>query len=428
MAASELKTRDECLTVMSNKSLHMTTDHCPLEWDQYTEMCWGPTPAGESAILPCPDDGFLNPKQFATRICLPDSSWYINYTFDDKPYTNFQNCFLPEDPTAEDDLKKLIDTKIIFVLKTLDEYKRAHLAIYAVSIILLIASVFASISGIVKLNAKKHPSMTYLALTIAAAALLIHNVTTLSLNGVDDATKLFKCRFAKFISLICTLVFHESIFVYIFLCIASILHIPIRLLVIQITAAATVFLTVLLATTELLLETFSCSYSRHCGFKTLQSAFHWLTTAPRILLIMVCLCLASVTVFGAFCLKQPNLSQRNELYKVRQRSLSALVLVVYSVAQEVMLVLIHTEAYMNYSDLPVEEYVSVFSLATSAQGIIFSVIMCVLDIGLLTMLGLSIIHCPGHDTTSEQELNAFPKHTALPLHVRHGKSAISDQV
>lgn len=405
----------------------MATDHCPPEWDGDTKMCWRPTPAGETATLPCPDDGFLNPKKLASRICLPESAWFINYTFDaDKPYTNFHDCLLPDDPSAEEDLKKLIDTRIIFVLKTLDEYKQVHVAVYAISIVLLIAAVLASIAGVAKLNQTKYSAITYLALAIASAALLIHNITTLSLNGVGDATKMFKCRFGKFISLTSTLVFHESILVYIFMCIASVLHIPLRFMFLKLIVATTVIITVLLVITELLLETYSCPTATHCGYKTLQSVFHWLTTTPRILLLMLSLCLASVSVFGTFCLKQPGIDKIGELRHIRQRTLSALLLAVYNFTQEVLFVLIHAEAYMDYSDLPVEEYVSAFSIVTAAQGIVFSVLMCVFDLGVLRMLGLSIARSPTHNTSNECELIAVQTHSARPLQVQKNNGAINN--
>lgn len=382
--------QETCLAAMMNESSKMTVLHCRPEWDQYTQMCWGPAPAGGTAFLSCPDDGYLNPKQFASRLCLSNGSWFVNKTFDqDRAYTNFGDCFLPEDLSVEDDLKNLVDNKIIFILKSLDEYQRLYLTVRVVSVTFLVASIIISSAVVVKLRQKCPSTYSYVSLAVAAAALLMSNAVTVSVNSVDDATNVRKCRSAKALELFSIIVFYQCIFVYLYLCIVPILQIVIRPLVMKLAISGGVILTVALLVAEQLLEMYSRP-SRYCGFRTLQSTFHWLTSAPKWILVMSNMCLDSVTIFGTFCLHQPHLEKACELHHIRQKAICTLIFVLYSILTEILFVLIHSEAYLHYSKLPVDVYLQAYSLVTAAQGIVFSTLLCFLDSEVLAMIGLPV--------------------------------------
>ncbi|CAG5130965.1 unnamed protein product [Candidula unifasciata] len=381
------QTRDTCLAAMLNRSSRMNVTHCKPEWDHYSEMCWAPTPAGVTAITSCPDDGFLNPNQFATRQCLANGTWFVNYTFDDKPYTNYENCFLPDDPSAADDLKKLVSNKIIVLLRSLDGYTRLYLLLHVVSIAVLLAAMIISAAVVIKLKQRRPMTYSYIALSIAAAALLVNNAVTVSVSAIDDATNVFKCRLAKSLVLVSHILFYECIFGYFYMCIVSILQIPIRTLLLKLKIAAAVTLAILLVLAEQFAEIVSYR-SKYCGFRTLQSKYHWLTTAPRLLLILSNMCLDCVTIFGTFYLKQPHLEKDRLLRDIRQKATCAMMLVLYNISLEILLILVHTEAYMHYSDLPVNSYLHAYSLAVAIQGIVFTVLMCFMDLEVLAMVGL----------------------------------------
>lgn len=424
-AEAVYKTKETCLLAMWNKFYKKTTPYCRPDWDEYSEMCWEPTPASGVAKLPCPDDGHLNPNQFATRICLPNATWYINHTFDNRPFTNFTNCFHPVDLSAEDDLKKLVNSKIIFMLKSMDEYKSLFLIAHAVSVFLLAVVIIISGAAVSRLQQRKASAFPYLSLAIGAAALLVNNIVTMSVSSVDDATNVIKCRAAKSLALFTTILFYECFFAYLYVNIVNILHLTVRPLFTKIFIASVVTLTIMLVFAEMFVETLS-NPTKYCGFGTLQSSFHWLTTTPRILLILVHICLNSVTIFGTLCLKHPHLEKRGELTHIRQRSISALVLVLYNVLVEILHVLVHAEAYMQYTDLPVRDYVQAYSFVVAAHGIVFSLLLCFCDLYVLTMLKFPLKCAQYVITENEGTLKAVPMYSMSSGHYQASNSPVSD--
>ncbi|KAH9488584.1 hypothetical protein Btru_061689 [Bulinus truncatus] len=377
---------DTCLGEMGPYSDNLTMPHCEPQWERYTKICWGPTPAGHKTKVPCPDDGFLNPKQFAYRTCLPNATWYVNYTFDEsKPYTDYTECLIPVVSTAEEEVRKRVGEKILLVLKGLDSSERLHLTLHVISIVLLIFTMVTCGLMVLRLHGQRKDPYKYFVLIIGSLALLLNNGITLSSSTVEDVWQSSKCRTAKYLVILSSLVLYMCLFFYVFLCIAAVLKFvikPSRVKVIMLTALV---IAVSLVATEVTVE-IQFYTVQFCGFGSSPASYHWITTGPKIVLVVSIITLDIVAIFGSFYLEQRHLQKNGTLNVVRQHSISALVVTMFNMIREILLALVYGVAYMSYFDSPVHIYVQIFSIVNAAQGIVFCLFMCFLDLQIISIL------------------------------------------
>ncbi|XP_013063142.2 PDF receptor-like isoform X1 [Biomphalaria glabrata] len=374
-----------CLEYMSSLSANMTEPHCEPQWERYTNLCWGPTPAGQKTKVPCPDDGYLNPQQFAFRSCLSNASWYVNYSFDSKPYTDYTDCLIPLPNNAEEDLKKRVGETIVLVLKGLDSSETLHLTLHIISIVMLILTIVTSGVMVLRLHSLRKDPYKYIVLIFGSLALLLNNAITLSSSTVEDVWQSTKCRTAKYLVILSSLVLYMCLYFYIFLCVASILRLAIGSSRVKIIMASALVVAVTLVATEVTVEIQLYSVQL-CGFGSSPASYHWITTGPKIILVISIITMGIVSIFGSFYLQHPHLQKGRNLNIIRQQSVSALIVTLYNMIREILLALVYGVAYMSYFDSPVHVYVRIFSIVNAAQGIVFSLFMCFVDLQVISLL------------------------------------------
>ncbi|GFS07687.1 secretin receptor [Elysia marginata] len=329
---------------MSRKSSTLRDSHslhCPADYDQLSQMCWPPTPAGQVVEHPCTPDGFLNPNMFARRTCLPDATWFVNTSFDTHPYTDYTDCLTPWVVSEEEKLRKLAGDKIVRMLNSLDSYRRLFVSLYIVAIFLLAASVVACIVVLVQVKVSQHrlrsfrrqssrssaastvfntglpwPHMPHMLLAVAALVLLVDNVVSIILSSSGWPDYLINCQVYKSIDVLSMLVFYQCLLGYVILAVSRILRYRFKRRHVRIIVIICVILTSLIVGLELLAEVVIFP-THYCGFGNMEGSFHWLFTGPKYLIIMCTICLAFCNGFGAFCLHQPSLGSERERKKIR---------------------------------------------------------------------------------------------------------------
>lgn len=374
-------TLETCLEEMLNKSRHTRQPHCPPEWEQYSKLCWGPALAASKIALPCPDDGFLNPRQLAYRTCTADATWYVNLTFDDNPYTDFSECLILETSTLEEDLRKLVGEKILLVLKALDASEQLRLTLHIISVVMLVVTVITSVIMAIKSKERRAEPYRFVSFMFGAAALLLNNGITLSSTAVNNVWHQSRCRTAKYLVIFSSIVLYESLFGYIYLSMAALMDYVLKPVKVGLVVLGAFILAVVLVSAEVSIE-INLYSNQFCGFGTLQTSYHWITTGFKLLLILSIICLDIVAIYGSFYLKLPHLSGVTELRPLRQQSVSAMVVTLYNTIREVLLIMVYGVAYLSYLDSPIELYVRIFSVVNAAQGIVYSLFMCFIDLEL----------------------------------------------
>ncbi|KAL3832263.1 hypothetical protein ACJMK2_023923 [Sinanodonta woodiana] len=93
---------EECMVNMANDPQTITGLYCNRTWDNLS--CWPDTPAGTTAVLPCPlyINGF-DKEENATRHCLSNGTWYVSplYPNQMQGWTDYAACLNNSVPVNE---------------------------------------------------------------------------------------------------------------------------------------------------------------------------------------------------------------------------------------------------------------------------------------------------------------------------------------
>ncbi|XP_005093980.1 PDF receptor [Aplysia californica] len=385
----------DCLDALQNISIKSPGPRCPADWEPHTYMCWPPSPPGVTVRLPCPPYDYLNPDEFVTRVCQENATWYVNETFDDKPYSNYYDCFLPRQGSAEENLRKWVNEKTVLILKALNAHRIPHLTLHSFDLFLLLASLLLCVILLTRRATRPTDKYKFLVLILAIISLIANHVTAMSIQAFYDSSNIIKCQIAKTIVSFTNIVFCQCLLGYVFLCMFIIMEYKIKRRYINAGFSVSIVLALALVLFEACLEILQHN-SRYCGFGTLQTSYHWIITAPKFFIIACIFCIDSVAIYGIYYLGQPHLVKTGQQLALKVSTVCVLLMSVYNAVCEVMLVLLHAVAAMDHVTDSLEVYTHSYSALSASRGIVFVTLMCFLDPQSLALLPCACLHMFSH--------------------------------